>query len=117
MLNDFGFLHQFLGNLKGKAEPGAKKRAAGKKGVIPANLKEKFRKVKKIIRQKKVRYGLKKFAGAKGGTVINKEKIKRVNGKTIKEVEMQTIKREQVEASNKLPLARRKSRKRKLSGR
>ena len=69
----------------------------------------------KVEREQKVLYGLKKFKNPQRNTVINKEKIKIVNGKKIKQIETETIKRNKVKASNKLPLTGKKKRKRRLS--
>ena len=68
-----------------------------------------------IIREKRVRYGFDKYDNPNTKTVINKEEIKELNGKKIKEIQFKTVKRNEVEASNKLPLVSQDKRKNRLS--
>lgn len=112
ILNDFSGLHNYLKKLI-KKPPSSKKRSSirfGKKN------KGNIRKTQSvIIREKRVKYGLEKYKDPNLKTVINKERIKNVNGKKIKEVKFKTVKRNKIKASNKLPLVGKKQRQKKLS--
>jgi hypothetical protein len=114
-LNDFGFLHGLLKKFKPKKDRNSKRIRTNRSSILKHLKRNLQSSTKKIIRKKKIEYGLNKFDDPKRNTIINKEKIKHVNGKTIKEIETKTIERKKVEASNKLPLNKKNSRKRKLS--
>lgn len=109
-LNDFGKLHNYIKKIIHKG-PSKKKRSS-----IRFGNKSKIRKTKSVvIREKRVKYGLEKYQDPNLKTVINKERIRNVNGKKIKEVKFKTVKRNKIKASNKLPLVAKNQRKRNLS--
>ena len=107
VLNDFKFLLTYISELKEKkkTKENPKQRKQKKKILNSKSLNKKLKKgVKAIIREHQVAYGKNKFKNPNHETIINKEEIKKVGNKTIKEVETKTIKRNRVRASNKLPL-------------
>lgn len=116
VLNDFAFLQ---GYLKKMVSNGKKKKMKRRKSSEVAKFdlpKHSLRQTKSvIIREKRVRYGFDKYDNPNTKTVINKEEIKELNGKKIKEIQFKTVKRNEVEASNKLPLVSQDKRKNRLS--
>jgi hypothetical protein len=112
VLNDFHFLQKFISKLKPKKKPKTTKRRTrffNNKKDLTKHLKVG---IKAITRQREVSYGTKRFKNINKPTIINKEKIKSINGKKIKETETHKIERKKVEASNKLPLTSTKSKRR-----
>lgn len=66
---------------------------------------KKLRRVKSsVIREQKVDYGLNKYPDPNEERVISTEKIKKVNGKIVKVIEVKRISRRTTIASNKLPI-------------
>ena len=72
------------------------------KSDIPANTLKKKKAI--VIREKRVRFGLKKYLDPNQKTVINKERFITKNGKKLKEIKFKTIQRKEIEPSNKLPI-------------
>jgi hypothetical protein len=117
-LNDFSFLQGYLKKMVAKSKKNKKsnkRRNSTKfsKSDLPKNMLRQTKSV--VIREKRVRYGLNKYDDPNAKTIINKEEIKELNGKKIKEVQFKTVQRNEVEASNKLPLVSKNERKNRLS--